>query len=265
MSLYKTEGIVLRARNLGEADKALTIYTREEGKIQVAAAGARRSRSPLAAATQPFTHGFMLCFRGRGLDRLSQFEIREPFTGLREDLVKSAYATYFAELIDEFTREKDRNPDIFLLLLAGQHILQAGSAPEVAARLFELRLLALVGLRPELERCAGCGRAVGPGEGRGTGGTGGAGGDAWNLGGFSIAGGGALCRDCAAADQSAIPIPPGAIESARFLLAADLRKAASLKLPPPVARALEDVLEAYILYHLDKPLKSLSFLREVRG
>ncbi len=261
MSLYKTEGIVLRARNLGEADKALTLYTREEGKVQVAAVGARRSRSPLAAATQPFTHGFMLCFRGRGLDRLSQFEIREPFAGIRGDLAKSAYATYFSELTDEFTRERDRNPDVFLALLAAQHMLQAGSDAEVVTRLFELRLLTLAGLRPELERCAGCGRAVAPGgtgaEGRGAG--------AWNLGGFSVAAGGVLCPDCAASDPTALAVPPGAVESARFLLAADLRRAAALKLSAPVARALEDMLSAYILHHLEKPLKSLSFLREVRG
>ncbi len=263
MSLYKTEGIVLRARNLGEADKSLTIYTREEGKVQAAAAGARRSRSPLAAATQPFTHGFMLCFRGRGLDRLSQFEIREPFAGLREDLAKSAYATYFVELTDEFTRERDRNPDLFLLLLAAQHILQAGSDPEVTARLYELRLLSLAGLRPELNRCAGCGKTVAPAEGRGGVAEGRAEGG-WNLGGFSVAAGGVLCPDCAGTDETAISVPPGAIESARFLLTADLRKAAALKLSAPVARALEDMLSAYILHHLEKPLKSLSFLREVR-
>ncbi|MHB8946253.1 MAG: DNA repair protein RecO [Bacillota bacterium] len=261
MSLYKTEGIVLRARNLGEADKSLTIYTREEGKVQAAASGARRSRSPLAAATQPYTHGFMLCFRGRGLDRLSQFEIREPFAGLREDLAKSAYATYFAELTDEFTRERDRNPDLFLLLLAAQHMLQAGSDPEVTARLYELRLLSLAGLRPELSRCAGCGKAVSPAEGRADGGRAEGG---WNLGGFSVAAGGVLCPDCAGKDETAISVPPGAIESARFLLTADLRKAAALKLAAPVARALEDTLSAYILYHLEKPLKSLNFLREVR-
>jgi DNA repair protein RecO (recombination protein O) len=250
VSLYKTEGIILRSRNLGEADKALTLYTREEGKVQVSAAGARRARSPLAAATQPFIHGFVLCFRGRGLDRLSQCEIREPFTGIREDLVKAAYGAYLAELTDEFTRERDRNPDLFLLLLATLHMLQAGAEPEVTARLFELRLLSLTGFRPEFERCAGCGRALG-------------GGDAGRRA-FSPAAGGVLCPECAAVDESALTVPAGAVESARFLLTADLRKAVALKLAPTVARALEQMLAEHIQHRLDKPLKTLAFLREVR-
>ncbi len=256
MSLYKTEGIVLRSRNLGEADKILTLFTREEGKVQAAANGARRPRSALAAATQPFTHGFMLCFRGRGLDRLSQCEIRESFAGLREDLVKAAYATYFAELIDGFTRERDRQPDIFLLLLAIQHMLQAGSDPEVTARIFELRLLTLAGFRPELERCASCDREVG--------GETGATPKAARLGGFSPTAGGILCDDCAPPDETAFTVPPGAVESAKFLMTADLRKAIALKLPPTVAGPLERMTADYIQHHLERPLKSLAFLREVR-
>lgn len=72
LDLYKAEGLVLRTRDLGEADKILVIYTREEGKVSAVARGARRARSRLLAISQPFTHGAYQFYRGRGLDTLSQ-------------------------------------------------------------------------------------------------------------------------------------------------------------------------------------------------
>jgi len=71
MALYKTEGIVIRTRNLGEADRIITLYTRDRGKVEGVARGSRRARSRLMGATQLFTYGHYLMYSGRSLDTMS--------------------------------------------------------------------------------------------------------------------------------------------------------------------------------------------------
>src|SRR5690554_1929461 len=114
MNLYRTDGIVLRTRPLGEADKILTLLTRDRGKIEVVARGARRPRNRLAAAAQPFSYLKVLIFAGKGLDQLSQAEIIKSFGPIRENLVKMAYASFWSEFLDLLLPLEEENSELFL-------------------------------------------------------------------------------------------------------------------------------------------------------
>ncbi|MCL6580917.1 MAG: DNA repair protein RecO [Firmicutes bacterium] len=164
MSGYKAEGIVLRARDFGEADRVVTILDRDQGKLEAVAKGARRAQSRLRGPCQPFTRGSFLLWHGRTLDGISQAETLEPFTALREDLVRLAAASYMAELTDDLVRERDPAPEIHDLLLESFRWLEAGPATpaevSLILRAFELRLLTFGGFAPVLEACAVCGRPV---------------------------------------------------------------------------------------------------------
>lgn len=246
MALYTAEGIVLRTRNLGEADRIITLYTRERGKVEGVARGSRRSRSRLIGGTQLFTHGRYMLFSGRSLDTLSQAEIRQSFAGLREDLVKMAYASYMAELMDTLVEPGEPSEDLFCLLRDALANLERGGDAAHVARWYELRLMAILGYEPELSACLGCGRGELDGVR------------------FSAREGGLLCPDCAGRDGSAVPIGRSAIEVMRRLVATDGERLGILRPSKADLELIEHIGRAFIDARLPRPLKSLGFLTSVR-
>ena len=115
--LYRAEAIVLRRMNLGEADRLLTLYTPEWGKIRVLAKGVRKPTSRKAGHLELFTHSRLLIAKGRSLDIVTQAETITPFLLLRKDLIRTSYAYYVAELVDRFLEEGEESPALFRLLL----------------------------------------------------------------------------------------------------------------------------------------------------
>lgn len=240
---------MVRVRDFDEADKIVTLLTREEGKVSAVARGARRPRNRFAAATQIFTHCQVSLFSGRKLDTLSQVEIRESFRLLREDLVRMASATYLCELVDETVQEKQRMETVYLLLLSTLHLLAAADIPpEPVVHAFELKLMALLGFRPVLHACASCGGALPPGPVR-----------------FSPGLGGVLCDQCPGEEGGlVVRITRGAVETMRHLLEGDLRKAHLLRMGPDIRAEVARTLELYIGYRLERRLRSLEFLKSLR-
>ncbi|NLM94359.1 MAG: DNA repair protein RecO [Firmicutes bacterium] len=246
MACYRSEAIVLRTWDLGEADKALTLYTKDEGKIRAAGRGARRMRSRLLAVCQPFVHGRYLFFRGKGMDTIAQGELINSYRGLREELDRMAAAAYLAELVDVLVEERDPQEELFRLLSDSFDFMVEHGPTALLLRFFELQLMNLLGYRPRLADCAVCGtqQYVDPR--------------------FSAAKGGLLCGTCAGEDPAALKISPGAWESLRCLLAGRMTLVGRLRPSPAVAAELEAVLRGYVDYRLARPLKSLEFLQTLQ-
>ena len=151
---YRTQAIVLSRRDFGESDRLLTLYTPLQGKIRAIAKGARKPSAKISGHVELFARSDCLIHRGRNLDILAQAELIDAYLGLREDLGRGAYASYVAELLDRFTAdEEDDSGDVFLLLHQTLSRIGDSEDPRLAARYFELRLLDLVGFRPELQEC----------------------------------------------------------------------------------------------------------------
>ncbi|NLN15807.1 MAG: DNA repair protein RecO [Firmicutes bacterium] len=246
MACYRSEAIVLRTWDLGEADKALTLYTKDEGKIRAAGRGARRMRSRLLAVCQPFVHGRYLFFRGRGMDSLAQGELINSYRQLREELDRMAAAAYLAELVDVLVEERDPQEELFRLLLDSFDFMVEHGPTDLLLRFFELQLMNLLGYRPRLADCAVCGtrQYVDPQ--------------------FSAVKGGLLCGSCAREDPAALKISPGAWESLRCLLEGRITLVGRLRPSPTVASELGKVLRQYVDYRLARPLKSLEFLQTLQ-
>src|SRR5512143_2107684 len=115
--LYRVKAIVLRRRDMGEADRLLTVLGRERGKLTLLAKGVRRPASRKAGHIEPFTYVDLLVARGHSMDLVTQAETIEPHRQLREDLWRSGLAYYVCELADAFTQEADPNELVFDLLL----------------------------------------------------------------------------------------------------------------------------------------------------
>ena len=245
--VYKTEAIVLKRVNVGEADKILTLYTPNLGKLSAIARGVRRPKSKLGGHLELFTHSSLMLARGRNLDIISQAETISSFLPLREDLWRSSLAFYAAEMVHQFTAEHVENYPVYKLLLDTLHRLCDTDDGELTLRYFELNLLTHLGYKPELYHCQGCNSDLEP---------------TTNF--FSASSGGVLCPQCKLKEPVARPISLNAIKVMRFLQESDYAKASRLKLDSEISRELEGLMRQYIRYLLEREMKTVAWLDSVR-
>jgi DNA repair protein RecO (recombination protein O) len=254
MPVYKAEAIILRHQAVGEADRVITLFTREYGRLRTAARGVRRTTSRLAGRIEPFTHARLLLARGRTLDVIAQAEVIAAFAGIRADLTRSAYAAYVAELVDRFLPDRDRNESVFALLRGTLAALDqtAGEDAQVHALWFALHLASELGYRPETESCVACGRRVPRSPGRAA--------EAWA---FSPALGGALCPACRSQDAEAIGASPGILAAFEFLLRVPAERLRRLRLTRAQREEMARLVQAHLEYRLEAKLRAPSVIRRL--
>lgn len=250
MPVYKAEAIVLRQQAMGEADRVVTLLTREYGKLRAVARGIRRPTSRLGGRVEPFTHARLLLARGRTLDVIAQADVVGAFAGLREDLTRCAYASYVAELVDRFLPERDRHESVFDLVRRTLEDLDGAGEEEVELYTlwFALRLAADLGYRPETAGCVECGRPLPQTVGRTE--------RSWA---FSPALGGALCPACAGEDPRAAPVAPGVLAISDYLLRPGGRSS-RLRIPASQRRELARLVQAHLEYRLEGRLRAPSVI-----
>ena len=152
------QGIVLREINYKEADKILTVLTREEGKLTLKARGCRRKNSRLLASSQLLVYSELAITQRGEFITLTEGDPLTQFRRLGEDIDKLALASYFAEVTEKTVQEGEVCPDILSLLLNCLYALDTLDKPlEQVKAVFQLRLLTLTGLAPLLDTCVVCG------------------------------------------------------------------------------------------------------------
>lgn len=231
---------------MGEADRLLTVMSRDRGKLTLLAKGVRRPASRKAGHIEPFTHVELLIAKGSSLDLVTQAETVDAHRKLREDLWRSAWAYYVAELADVFTLDGDPNALLFDLLLETLDRLNQEVDPGLATRYFELHLLSLAGFQPQLFRCLQCDQLLKP-----------------EINFFSIERGGVLCPTHGANQTDTTPLPLVVLKVLRFLQTRSWDQVSGLRLSPHVAQQVETLLERYIVYHLERALRSPAFLERL--
>ena len=137
---YRTEGIILKRVNFGEADKILTIYTKHYGKIRAIAKGVRKITSRKAGNVELFNQTVIFLAKGKNLDILTEIQVLNSFKIWRKDLKKVAAAYYFCELVDKLTPDNQANRFVYQLLVQTLSKISHESLPELA-RSFEKQLL----------------------------------------------------------------------------------------------------------------------------
>jgi hypothetical protein len=115
--------VILKRMDLGEADRIVTLFSRDEGKIRAVAKGVRRTTSRSAGHLEPFTLSDVLFAVGRELDVISQADTLEAFRTLRENLELTTHAYYLAEVVDLLTEDHLENRAVFDTLVEGLHQL----------------------------------------------------------------------------------------------------------------------------------------------
>lgn len=245
--VYRTEAIVLRRTDFGEADRLLTVFTPERGKLKLIAKGARKPTSRKSGHVELFSRSHFLVAVGRDLDIITQAETVEAYLPLRQDLLRTTYACYVAELADAFTAEQDENRPLFDLLKEALGWLCTADDLALVARYYELHLLALVGFQPQLFICGGCREPVQP---------------VTNY--LSAAEGGIFCPKCGHDRAGTSELSLNALKVLRFLQTRDWATCRLLRLSPAGHAELEHTMHGYITYHLERRLKSVDFIHHLR-
>ena len=236
---------MLRRLDYGEADRILTLLTREHGKLAVIAKGARRSKARTGSSLDLFGRSRMMLAKGRNLDVVAQVERRGDVRNISGDLRRTAYACLVSEITDKVLEDRHPVDDIFDLVA---HTLEQFNDPKRSVRAdalwFLMRILDLLGYQPQLFDCAGCAQPLPETS-------------AW----FSPLLGGVLCARCGAHGQAGSPVSVNTLKVLRVMAADQGELYDRLRLTDTVIGEVEQALQAQLEYHLDRRLKTIDFIR----
>lgn len=236
MSLYRDEAVVLRTHKLGEADRIVTLLTRQHGKVRAVAKGVRRTRSRFGARLEPFMMTDVQLYEGRSLDTVTQAETLAPYgQWLVADYPRYTAGTAMLETAERLTEEREPAVQQFLLLVGGLRTLAAGEH-EAALVLdaYLLRSLSVAGWAPSFLDCSRCGQ---PGPHRA----------------FAVPSGGVVCPACRPAGS--LTPAPATLELLAALLAGDWEVADASVLAH--RREGSALVTAYLQWHLERGVRAL--------
>jgi DNA repair protein RecO (recombination protein O) len=242
--MINVEALVIRSTTYGESNKIITLYSKEMGKVGVMARGAKKPKSKLGPGSQLFTHGHYLYQKGRGLGTLYQGEAIETFRYIKSDLKSMAYAAYMVDMVDKLTEEAQPYPSLFEWLLKLLELLEEKRPPEVLRLIFDIRMLGLAGIAPELDQCASCGGKEAPFF-------------------FSIAFGGFLCHQCSRKDERSVGLPNPVSRLFHLFKRLDPNKIGEISIKPETIKLMTNLLDAYFDHYSGLRLKTKQFLDQL--
>lgn len=245
----RVDAVVLRHSDFGEADRLITLYTRQLGKMRVIAKGARKIASRKAGHIEPFTYVRLQLAKGREMHLITQADTVDAYLPLRDDLILTGQASYVIELLDRFSYEDDTgNSTIFRLLTDTLARLAAQTDPWLAQRHYEMRLLDQLGFRPQLFECVNCGREI-KAEAQF----------------FSFRAGGVICPRCGHGLPNLHLISVDALKYLRHFQRSSFAEAARAKPDPETQNETESLMQGYFTYLLERELNTPGFLKKIKS
>lgn len=243
----RVDAVVLRHGDYGEADRTLTLYTRQLGKARAIAKGARKMASRKAGHIEPFTHVKLQLARGRNVLIVTQAETVDAYLPLRDDLVLTSQASYMLELLDRFTYvDETENSSIFRLLTDSLSRLASNHNVWLVIRYYEMRLLDYLGFRPQLFECTNCGREI-KAEAQF----------------FSFSAGGVICPRCGRGLPNLQPITVNTLKYLRHFQRSSYADASRVKPGLQVQQEAETLMQGYFTYLLERELNTPGFLKKI--
>ena len=244
---YQCEGLIVQKSPMGEADLLVTLFTKERGKLRAVARGARKSTSKMVGHLEPLTQIRISVAQGHSLDHITQGQVIENFATLKSDLLSITKGQYVAELVAGFASEASPNQPFYNLAIEVMRTIGMYPESEWPLRFFELHLLRVSGLMPELYQCVECRQPLSPGKHR-----------------FSPSAGGTICADCQPDGVHVRPLSLRAVKVLRLLHRGPLLDIIPLKVDSSSAQELKSVLGGTVSYWLDSEIRSNSFLEQLQ-
>ena len=244
---YKTEGLVLRETEYKDADKLLTVLTRDRGKVTLRARGVRSKSSRIKSGCQLLAYSEFTVFEGKNQQLVDEADAKMLFLPLREDIEKLSLASYFAQVAEVLSMEDDPNPELLSLCLNGLYVLSELNKPQMLVKAaFELRAACLAGYTPMLDGCSVCGA---PEPDR-----------------FHISGGVLQCAGCLYPEDTGLrlPVHSGALAAMRHIVSCNAKRLFSFHLGDQSLKELSDITETYLLTQLERGFFTLDFYKSLK-
>ena len=234
----ETEGIALRQTKTAGNRLALELFTRELGKIGVGSFPVNRKKTKSSLAVQPFTYGEYYINKKRDFYDLEKAEVISSFYGIGEKLDRFVNASYIMELTDKLLPEDVAQPEIFDLLREFLELTEHRSDKTITLCLaYEIRILSMLGVFPEIDRCVSCGREH-------------------DLSCFSVEDGGMLCSDCSSKIKRdrrhslIFNIDFDIVRIVRYFQETPFKTFGKVALNSDKAALIDRMLKEYFAYHL---------------
>ena len=234
---------MLKTDDFGDANRVVTLFTKEFGKLEANAYGCRRACSPLSGATQMFNHISAEISRGSKVYTIREADILNFYDALTKDLERLAYASLLFEIVNRMTFPRQRELETFELLTNSLPALNRRN-PRIAALIGACQFMETSGVQLNFSRCVHCGAEIV--------------GDA----GISLLDGGAICMNCLDAAQDARPYPEALRKTFETMLAFNWRDETKLTFNSRQLIAAEKFFVDYVQSVIGNSLKSVQFIRE---
>ena len=253
MSSFSSPAVLLRRVDHGDYDLILTFFTPSRGRVSAIAKAAKKSTKRFSGVLELFSELRIVCTYGRkkGLPVLQEAALQRGFAGIRGDLLRTAYASYWAQLIGEWSEEGQPVGSLYHLFLHCLTRLDRGQGPPAAASLlFQIRFLGIAGLAPNFGECRKCGRPI----------------SAFDADRcfFDMTGGAIVCESCGPPQGRSVALGKATVMQLRWMQKEELAKAERVRITAQAMAEGARLLESFVPFHLGKEPKSLRFLRQIR-
>ena len=244
---FKTEGLVLRETEYRDADKLLTVLTKDRGQLTLRARGVRSRNSKLKSGCQLLAYAEFTVFDGKNTMTVDEAVPIELFLPLRQDIELLSLASYFAQAAEVLSQEDEHNSDLLSLCLNCLYGLSKLQKPQLLVKAaFELRAACIAGYEPMLAGCSVCGN---PQPDR-----------------FLMSDGMLRCSACLLPGEESLRLPviPGTLAAMRYIVSCDLKRLLSFKLGDDSLRQLSGLTETYFLTQLERGFFTLDFYKSLQ-
>lgn len=244
---FKTEGLILRETEYKDADKLLTVLTKDRGRLTLRARGVRSRSSKLKSGCQLLAYTEFTVYESSKSMLVDEAVPIELFIPLRQDIELLSLASYFAQVAEVLSQEDDPNSGLLSLCLNSVYALSKLGRPQnLVKAVFELRAACLAGYEPMLEQCVVCGN---PQPER-----------------FHISDGVMTCGSCLLPEENGIrlPVHNGTRTAMRYIESCDMKRLFSFSLGPESLRELGELTEAYLLAQLERGFFTLDFYKSLQ-
>jgi DNA repair protein RecO (recombination protein O) len=252
MAVQATRALLLRRVDYGDFDLILTFFTEAYGKIAVIAKHAKKSKKRFAGVLELFTVLNITCRSGRSdLPVLQEALLEEPFVGIRGSMLKTAYASYWAELVTAWAEESQRMVRLYRLLVQVYSGLDRQALdPALLNLMFQMQFLEIAGLCPNLNYCCVCKENLDR--------------QPHHVSGIDLPRGGLRCHGCEAHEEGNVCLSRGTIKQLQWLAQGDLKHVERLRFSARALHEAQQFLETFVPFHLGREPRSLKVLRRIR-
>ena len=253
---FSTDAILLRKIEYGDYDLIISFFTQAKGKLTVIAKNAKKSVKRFSGAMDLFSVNQIQCVMPKkkkdGLIILSRADLENGFAGIRYDVLKTAYASFWVELIYFWAEEGKPDERLYYLLLFSLEKLSEGALEKsVASLLFQIRFMHISGFSPRLDTCDHCGTLLDRMAQK----------KIW----FDFQDGRIVCRHCEGKrNKFGMMVSKGTIKQLYWINHTPEERVDRIKFSRIAIQEGERLLESFVGFHIGRTFKSLRFLNRMR-